>query len=305
MSLPLATPPLAAPLPAEIPFPDIPPGFDVGPLTIHWYGVMYAVGIMVGWWLGVRRARRPGSGWTADEVGDLILWATVGIVLGGRLGYVLFYGLDKAVENPLWIVRLDEGGMSFHGGLLGVLAACWLFGRRTGRGFWRVTDFIAPLVPLGLFFGRIGNFINGELWGKPTDLPWAMVFPTADDRPRHPTMLYEALLEGLVLFAVLWVFSRGRRPVRAVSGLFLLLYGSFRFAVEFLRIPDAQLGYLALDWVTMGQILSTPMILLGALLLWLAYRTPQSRADRTGTDVEDELPAATEPTTEPTNDATD
>lgn len=269
-------------LPAEIPFPDIEPGFSIGPLTIHWYGVMYALGFVLAWWLGTRRAKRPGSGWTEDEVADLILWAALGVVLGGRIGYILFYGMGDVIEDPLSVLRIWEGGMSFHGGLLGVLLACWWFGRRTGKGFWRVTDFIAPLVPLGLGFGRIGNFINGELWGKPTDLPWAMVFPAADDQPRHPTMLYEALLEGLVLFLILWVFSASRRPVRAVSGLFLLGYGVFRFAVEFLRIPDDHIGYLAMDWLTMGMILSAPMILFGIVLLWLAYRTPESRANLTG-----------------------
>lgn len=262
-----------------LPYPDISPSIDLGPLTIHWYGVMYAVGIMLGWWLGTLRARRPGSGWTSDEVSDLIMWSALGVVLGGRLGYVLFYGLDKAIADPLWIIKFNQGGMSFHGGLLGVLLAVWIFGRKTHRGFWQVADFIAPLVPLGLFFGRMGNFINGELWGKPTDLPWAMVFPSADDQPRHPTMLYEAFLEGLVLFTVLWIFSRRSRPTRAISGIFLLLYGSFRFWVEFFRIPDVQLGYLALDWLTMGQILSIPMILGGVLLIWLAYRDRPTAAD--------------------------
>lgn len=284
-------------LPAEIPFPDIEPGFSIGPLTIHWYGVMYALGFVLAWWLGTRRAKRPGSGWTEDEVADLILWAALGVVLGGRIGYILFYGMGDVIEDPLSVLRIWEGGMSFHGGLLGVLLACWWFGRRTGKGFWRVTDFIAPLVPLGLGFGRIGNFINGELWGKPTDLPWAMVFPAADDQPRHPTMLYEALLEGLVLFLILWVFSASRRPVRAVSGLFLLGYGVFRFAVEFLRIPDDHIGYLAMDWLTMGMILSAPMILFGIVLLWLAYRTPESRANLTGEPVgadEDQEVAARE-----------
>lgn len=261
-------------LPAEIPYPDLAPSFDIGPLTLHWYGVMYAVGFVVAWWLGTVRARRPGSGWDGDEVSDLILWCALGVVLGGRIGYILFYGLEKAISDPLSIVRITEGGMSFHGGLAGVLTAMWLFARKTGRGFFEVGDFVAPLVPLGLFFGRIGNFINGELWGKPTDVPWAMVFPGAGDEPRHPTMLYEALLEGLVLFAVLWVYALRRPPVRAVSGLFLLLYGVFRTLVEFLRVPDSHLGYLALDWLTMGQILSAPMIIAGAYLLWSAYRSP-------------------------------
>ena len=263
-----------------LPFPDISPSFSIGPLTVHWYGVMYAVGFLLAWALGTWRAKRPGSTWTPDEVSDLILWAALGVVLGGRIGYILFYGMGKVIEDPLSVLRVWEGGMSFHGGLLGVLLACWWFGRKTRRGFWRVTDFIAPLVPLGLFFGRIGNFINGELWGKPTDVPWAMVFPSADDQPRHPTMLYEALLEGLVLFLILWFFSARRPPVRAVSGLFLLGYGVFRSAVEFLRIPDDHIGYLAMDWLTMGMILSAPMILAGIVLLWLAYARPFPPTER-------------------------
>lgn len=261
-------------LPGEIPYPDIDPGFSIGPLTIHWYGVMYAIGFVLAWALGTWRAKRPGWAWTPDDVSDLILYAAIGVVAGGRIGYILFYGWAKVAEDPMSVLRIWEGGMSFHGGLLGVLIACWLYGRKTGRGFWRVTDFIAPLVPLGLFFGRVGNFINGELWGKPTDVPWAMVFPAAGDQPRHPTMLYEGILEGLVLFAILWWFSSRRPPVRAVSGLFLLLYGTFRFAVEFLRIPDDHIGYLAMDWLTMGMILSAPMIVAGVILLWLAYANP-------------------------------
>lgn len=257
---------------AEIPYPDITPSFDVGPLTIHWYGVMYAVGFILAWVLGTVRARRADSGWDPDEVSDLILYCALGVVLGGRIGYVLFYGLEKAVQDPLSIVRLNEGGMSFHGGLLGVLAAMWLYARKTRRPFFEVGDFVSPLVPLGLFFGRIGNFINGELWGKETDVPWAMVFPTGGPEPRHPTMLYEAILEGLVLFAVLWWFSLRRPPIRTVSGLFLVLYGTFRILVEFLRVPDEHLGYLALDWLTMGQVLSVPMVLFGAYLLWSGYR---------------------------------
>lgn len=259
---------------AEIPYPDIAPSFDIGPLTIHWYGVMYALGFVLAWWLGTVRARRAGSGWTVDEVSDLILYCALGVVLGGRVGYVLFYGLTRFLEDPLYLVRLNEGGMSFHGGLLGVLAAIWLYARKTRRRFFEVGDFVAPLVPLGLFFGRVGNFINGELWGKTTDLPWGMVFPGAGDVPRHPTMLYEAVLEGLVLFAALWFLAGRRPPIRAVSGMFLLLYGVFRTLVELLRIPDDHIGYLAMDWLTMGMIMSLPMIPLGAYLLWSAYRNP-------------------------------
>ncbi|MEZ5095935.1 MAG: prolipoprotein diacylglyceryl transferase [Nocardioides sp.] len=255
-----------------LPYPHLDPVLHLGPLPIHWYGVMYVVGFVAGWWLGRVRARRPGSGWTPDEITDLLFYTGLGIVVGGRLGYVLFYVLPDAVANPVTILRVDQGGMSFHGGLLGVLVAMGLYARRTGRHFWAVTDFIAPLVPIGLFAGRIGNFINGELWGKPTDLPWGMVFPTGGPEPRHPTMLYEALLEGLVLFTVLWLFSARPRPMRAVSGVFLVGYSLVRLLIETVRVPDAQLGYLAFGWVTMGMLLSLPMLLLGGWLLWRSAR---------------------------------
>lgn len=198
----------------------------------------------------------------------------MGVVVGGRVGYTLFYGLENAVTDPVSVLRIYEGGMSFHGGLLGVLVALWVYARRARRSFFAVSDFVAPLVPPGLFLGRIGNFINAELWGKETAVPWGMVFPGAGDEPRHPTMLYEALLEGLLLFGVLWWYTRRKPPVRAVSGLFLLLYGVIRLLVEFLRVPDAHVGYLALEWITMGQVLSAPMVVVGGYLLWSAHRQP-------------------------------
>jgi phosphatidylglycerol:prolipoprotein diacylglycerol transferase len=257
-----------------IAYPNIDPvAISLGPIAIHWYGITYIVGILAGWYLLNRRALKPGSGWTAEQVSDLTFYAALGVVVGGRIGYILFYNLPSYADNPLAVLKVWQGGMSFHGGLIGVLLAMAWFGRKTGKSFFTVTDFLAPVVPLGLLAGRIGNFINGELWGAPSDLPWAMVFPgaRAGGIPRHPSMLYEALLEGLVLFIILWVFSSKSRPARAVSGLFMLGYGSFRFLVEFVRVPDAQLGYLALDWLTMGMILSTPMILVGLWLMVLAY----------------------------------
>lgn len=260
----------------EVPYPDLPSSFDVGPLTVYWYGVMYAVGFVLAWVLGTVLAKRAGSGWSADQVSDLILYSVVGVVVGGRIGYTLFYGLENAVADPVSVLRVYEGGMSFHGGLLGVLVALGLYARRAGRSFFAVSDFVAPLVPPGLFFGRIGNFINAELWGKETAVPWGMVFPGAGGEPRHPTMLYEALLEGLLLFGVLWWYTRRSPPVGAVSGLFLLLYGVVRVLVEFLRVPDAHLGYLALEWVTMGQVLSAPMVVVGGYLLWSAHRKPST-----------------------------
>lgn len=252
-------------------YPRIDPvAVKLGPLKIHWYGLMYLFGFLGAWFLARKRA--PRHGWKNEEIEDLLFYSALGVVIGGRTGYMLFYNLPQLLSNPLSYFYIWEGGMSFHGGLLGVLAAMWLFGRKHTHPFWEVTDFIAPLVPIGLFFGRIGNFINAELWGKVTDLPWAMAFPGGGPLPRHPSQLYEATLEGLVLFTVLWFFSAKPRPRMAVSGLFLLLYGVFRFLVEFVRLPDPQLGYLAFDWVTMGQVLSLPMILVGASLIWLAYR---------------------------------
>lgn len=262
-----------------LPYPDIDPvAIDLGIVKIRWYGISYVVAIVVAWWLLDRRGRRRGD-WTRDEVGDLVFYATIGLLVGGRLGSVLFYNLPYYLSDPLAVFRIWEGGMSFHGGLAGVIVAMWLLARQTGKGFFQVADFLTPVVPVGLFSGRIGNFINGELWGTPSSLPWAMVFPDprAGGVPRHPSQLYEALLEGLVLFAVLWWFSSRPRPAMAVSGLFLLLYGTFRSAVEFVREPDPQIGYLADGWLTMGQVLSAPMILAGALLLWLAFRAARAQ----------------------------
>jgi phosphatidylglycerol:prolipoprotein diacylglycerol transferase len=254
-------------------YPDIDPvAVSVGPLAVHWYGLMYLIGFVGGWWLGVIRARKPGSGWRPEEIGDLLFYVALGVILGGRIGYILFYNFGLFLHDPLMLFRIWQGGMSFHGGLLGVLLAMWLYGRRTGRTFFQVTDFMAPFVTVGLGAGRIGNFINGELWGRPTDLPWGMVFPFVDQQPRHPSMLYEAFLEGVVLFVVLWIYSSKPRPTRAVSGMFLLCYGVFRFAIEFVREPDAHIGYLAGHWLTMGHLLSAPMIVFGILLLFLAYR---------------------------------
>jgi phosphatidylglycerol:prolipoprotein diacylglycerol transferase len=260
-------------------YPDIDPvAVSFGPVAIHWYGLMYLIGFAAVWWLGRLRARRPDSGWNTDEIADLLFYGALGVILGGRIGYILFYNFGLFLDDPLMLLRVWQGGMSFHGGLLGVLVAMWLFGRKTGRAFFQVTDFMAPFVPIGLGAGRIGNFINAELWGRPTDLPWGMVFPV-DSLPRHPSMLYEAFLEGLVLFVILWWFSSKPRPRRAVSGMFLLWYGVFRFAVEFVREPDAHIGYLAMGWLTMGHLLSAPMILFGVLLLVLAYRKKEVKGE--------------------------
>jgi len=255
------------------------PNFDpvalqIGPLAVRWYGLMYLLGFVCGWWLGRQRARGPESNWTPEQVNDLVFYIALGVVLGGRLGYVLFYNFQGLLLDPLMVLRVWQGGMSFHGGLLGVLIAMALFGRRHRMAFFTVTDFIAPLIPPGLGFGRLGNFINGELWGRVTEVPWGMVFTSyrAGDLPRHPSQLYQALLEGVVLFAILWWFSGRPRPMMAVSGSFLVGYAAFRMVAEFFREPDQHLGFVAFDWMTMGQLLSVPMLLAGlAMMIW-AYR---------------------------------
>ncbi len=260
-------------------YPDIDPvAFHIGPLAVHWYGLMYGVGFLAAWLLGRYRAAMPHTPVRPRQMEDLLIYCAVGVILGGRIGYVLFYDAAGLASDPLRPLRIWEGGMAFHGGLLGVLAACWLYARKVGCGFMKLMDFVAPLVPIGLGAGRIGNFINGELWGRVTDLPWAMVYPPLGPDPRHPSQLYQFLLEGAVLFTVLWLYSRRPRPTMAVSGLFLTLYGSFRFLVEFVRLPDPQLGYLAFGWVTMGQVLSVPMIALGGILLYLAHRNSAAKA---------------------------
>jgi phosphatidylglycerol:prolipoprotein diacylglycerol transferase len=253
-------------------YPQINPvALDLGVVQIHWYAIMYLLGFLVAWMLGRWRARQVGSHWTARQVDDLIFFAAIGVIVGGRIGYMLFYDWLSLTHDPLSLLKIWQGGMSFHGGLLGVGVALIIFARRRHKYFLEVTDFIAPLTPLGLGFGRIGNFINGELWGRVTDVPWAMVFPYVDALPRHPSMLYEALLEGGVLFGLVWWFSAKPKPRGAVTGLFLSGYGLIRFLVEFVREPDSHLGFL-FGWVTMGQLLSLPMIIAGVILLVWAYQ---------------------------------
>ncbi|MGQ7245624.1 prolipoprotein diacylglyceryl transferase [Salinicola sp. V024] len=263
-------------------YPQIDPvAIAIGPLQIHWYGLMYVVGLAAAWWLGRRRADRLGL--SHDDIGDLIFYGALGVILGGRIGYALFYGLDQLMANPLWLFKIWEGGMSFHGGLTGVLIAALLFARKHRLAFFQLTDFIAPLVPLGLGAGRLGNFINHELPGRVSDMPWAMVWPPMmglGPEPRHPSSLYEFALEGVVMFVVLWWFSSRPRQRGMTSGLFLLLYGVFRFAVEFVRRPDPQLGFIAFDWLTMGQLLSLPMIFAGLALMAWASRESVDNASR-------------------------
>jgi phosphatidylglycerol:prolipoprotein diacylglycerol transferase len=252
-------------------FPYIDPvAISIGPLDVHWYGLMYLCGFLFANWLANRRAKHSVEGWTKDQVSDLLFAGFVGVVVGGRVGYVLVYNLDQFIHNPLYLFQVWSGGMSFHGGLVGVITAMLWYAHRQQRRFFAVADFVAPLVPFGLGLGRLGNFMNGELWGRTTDVPWAMVFPGAGDLPRHPSQLYEFALEGVVLFFILNWFIRKPRPLGSVSGLFLLGYGSFRFIIEYFREPDAQLGLYG-DMISMGQILSLPMIIPGLILMVWAF----------------------------------
>lgn len=235
---------------------------------------MYLFGFAFAMWLAGRRADAPNSGWTRNEVSDLLFYGFLGVILGGRVGYVLFYNFDMFLADPLYLFKIWTGGMSFHGGLIGVITAMIWFAHKTKRHFFTVADFVAPLIPFGLGVGRVGNFLNGELWGRVTDVPWAIIFPEAGPEPRHPSQLYQFALEGVVLFIILNLFWRKKPPRGAISGLFLFCYGLFRFLVEFVRQPDSQLG-LYFQEISMGQILSMPMIVAGALMVWAAYKRPQ------------------------------
>jgi phosphatidylglycerol---prolipoprotein diacylglyceryl transferase len=258
------------------------PGFDpvalsLGPLKIRWYGLMYVIGFLAAWWLARSRARKPDSTWTPLEVDDLVFYAVFGVILGGRIGWLLFYGQQAIAEDPSYWYKIWLGGMSFHGGLVGVSVAIVVLAWRRRRHAGDVFDFTVPLPLLGIAAGRFGNFINGELWGKPTDVPWGFQVRGADGATQvlHASQLYEGILEGLVLFGILWWFTSRPRPRWAPTGLFLLGYGTFRILIEFVRVPDAQLGYLAAGWLTMGIALSIPMVVVGVGLLAYAYASGQ------------------------------
>ena len=254
-----------------------PVAISIGPLAVRWYGLMYLLAFVQFWWLGKHRiqtqAQLAKAGWTVQQLDDLLFYGVLGVVLGGRLGQVLFYEPGFYWSHPLEILAVWKGGMSFHGGFLGVLVAMALYARKLQRNWLEITDFIAPLVPLGLAAGRIGNFINGELWGRVCDpsLPWGMIFPHVDNLPRHPSQLYQAGLEGLLLFIILWFFSRCARPRGAVSAVFLIGYGAFRFIGEFFRTPDNGIFGLS-EVISMGQWLSLPMIFAGLAMLRWSFR---------------------------------
>jgi phosphatidylglycerol:prolipoprotein diacylglycerol transferase len=273
-----------------------PVALQLGPLAIHWYGLMYLLAFATAWWLGLRRVRAGRLPVSENAYSDLLFYGMLGVVLGGRIGYIFFYGFQQVLDDPLSALRVWEGGMSFHGGMLGVMLAVLYWSRRNGLHWFDTIDFVAPLIPAGLGFGRLGNYIGGELWGRTSDVPWAVIFPKALPEPfhsldgaalraaheagaldafaRHPSQLYQAFFEGVVMFVLLLWFSARPRPRYAVGGLFGVLYGVGRFAVEFVREPDAHLGYLAFGWLTMGQLLSMPMIAVGLWLLWLSRSAP-------------------------------
>ncbi len=249
--------------------PNIDPiAISIGPLSIHWYGLMYLFGFTAGVLLGIYRANKANSGWRAEEVVDLVFYIALGVILGGRLGYVVFYNLSWYLQHPLEVFFVWDGGMSFHGGLIGLICAVWYFARLTNRGFFQVGDFLSPLCLPGLGFGRIGNFLNQELWGRVSDVPWAVMFQASPGAARHPSQLYEAFLEGFLLFLIVWIYSAKPRLAGRVTGLTIAGYGVFRIVVEFFREPDAHIGYLSWDWLTMGQILSVPMVIIGMYFLF-------------------------------------
>lgn len=264
-----------------ITYPNINPiALHLGPIKIYWYGIIYIIAIIVGWLLAIYRSNRNAKLYpefidgiySSEQISDLIFYVALGIIIGGRVGQIIFYDFAIFLKDPLMLFRIWEGGMSFHGGFLGVIIAFYLFAKKIKKPFFAVADFVAPFVPIGLGLGRVGNFINGELWGRVANVSWAMIFPRADMLPRHPSQLYEFFFEGIVLFFILWFYSAKPRKCGLVSGWFAILYGLFRFGCEFFREPEASQGFLAFGWLTMGELLSLPMILIGiAIIVWSKY----------------------------------
>lgn len=254
-----------------------PVALDLGFLQIHWYGLMYVFGFLGGYALTLLRIRQGRFPLTKEQMSDFLGWIALGVILGGRVGYMIFYQPGRLLEDPLSLIYVWEGGMAFHGGLLGVVILTWLYARKVGIRPLELGDALAPMIPIGLGLGRVGNFIGGELWGRTTDVPWAIVFPGAGPEPRHPSQLYQFLLEGVLLFIVLWWFSSGSRRRGQVTGLFLVGYGVCRFVVEFVREPDAHLGFIWMNWMTMGQLLTVPMILVGLWLLVIYRESDRAR----------------------------
>lgn len=259
-----------------------PVALQMGPLKIHWYGLMYLFALLGGWLLA--RYRIKTQSWsplkTGDQLSDFLFYIAFGVIVGGRCGYMLFYDFPDFISQPWIIFKVWDGGMSFHGGLIGVSLACYLFARKLNVSFLALTDFVAPIAPIGLGLGRLGNFINGELWGRITTSKIGMIFPTGGPLPRYPSELFELILEGITLFTIVWLFSLKQRASGVVSGVFLIFYASFRFFVEFYREPDPQLGYLAFGWLTMGQVLCTPMFFIGFYLLWKGWH--QRKKNKSG-----------------------
>lgn len=254
--------------------------FKLGPVKIYWYGIMYLLGFAIAWLLAKYKSKRLKYDWTNETISDLIFYCALGVIIGGRIGYVLFYAFSDFIADPLFIFKVWHGGMSFHGGAIGVAIALFYFAKKTHSTFFTISDFLVPLAPLGIMFGRIGNFINGELAGRVTTAPWGMIFPNAGTLPRHPSQLYEAFLEGLVLFLIVWIYSLKPRPRGATSGLFLLCYGVFRIICEFFREPDIQLGFIAFDWLTMGQLLSSVMIIAGLAIIAYSLKHKNDKLEK-------------------------
>ena len=251
---------------------------QIGPIKVHWYGIMYLFGFALAWWLAKLRAQKLNYHWHNEIISDLIFYCALGAIIGGHLGYILFYSPGELLSDPWFIFKIWHGGMSFHGGLFGVIISLIFFSHKIGYAFLEMLDFTAPLVPPGLALGRIGNFINSELLGRITTVPWGMVFPNGGPLPRHPSQLYESFTEGVLLFIIIWLYAAKPRPTGTTSALFLLGYGIIRFVSEFFREPDSYLGFVALNWLTMGQLLSLPMITIGAYMLWFFAKKPRNNA---------------------------